>query len=67
MDQRQIFLRDVLTVLFKRKYLVAFFAVVVIGVVFVGNQMWPETYESTAKVRLIRGRTTSQTDPSVEI
>ncbi|HNZ19071.1 MAG TPA: exopolysaccharide transport family protein [Candidatus Hydrogenedentes bacterium] len=65
MDQRQIFLRDVLTVLFKRKAFILVFIAVVFGVVLAGNYVWPPTYESVAKVRLIRGRTTSQPDPTV--
>ena len=65
MDQRQIFLRDVLTVLFKHKLFIVAFIAVVTGVVLVGNYVWPPTYESVAKVRLIRGRTTSQPDPTV--
>ncbi|MFO7974018.1 MAG: hypothetical protein R6V12_05225 [Candidatus Hydrogenedentota bacterium] len=65
MDQRQIFLRDVLSVLFKRKVFIFVFIVVVFGVVLVGNYLWPPTYESVAKVRLVRGRTTSQVDPTV--
>ena len=56
MDQRQLFLRDVLTVLFKRMFLIAFFALVVFVVVFAGNYVWPPTYESVARVRLIEGR-----------
>jgi len=65
MDQRQIFLRDVLTVLFKRKMFILVFIAAVFGVVLLGNYVWPPTYESVAKVRLIRGRTTSQPDPTV--
>lgn len=65
MDQRQIFLRDVLSVLFKRKVFILLFIAVVFGVVLLGNYVWPPTYESVAKVRLIRGRTTSQPDPTV--
>ena len=64
MEQRQLFLRDVLTVLFKRKFLIAVFAVVVIVAVFVGNQLWPATYEATAELRILRGRETSQLQPS---
>ncbi|HOF40696.1 MAG TPA: exopolysaccharide transport family protein [Candidatus Hydrogenedentes bacterium] len=65
MDQRQLFLRDVLTVLFKRKAFILVFLILVFGVVLVGNYLWPPAYESIAKVRLIRGRTTSQPDPTV--
>lgn len=64
MEQRQLFLRDVLTVLFKRKFLIAIFAIVVIVAVFVGNQLWPPTYESTAKLRILRGREVSQLQPT---
>lgn len=64
MEQRQLFLRDVLTVLFKRKFLIAIFAIVVIAAVFVGNQVWPSTYESSAKIRILRGRETSQLQPT---
>ncbi|MCC6695119.1 MAG: hypothetical protein IT365_05770 [Candidatus Hydrogenedentes bacterium] len=60
MDQRQLFLRDVLTILFKRKGLIVLFAVVVIAGVFVGNMLWPKTFESTAKLQLLRGRETLQ-------
>lgn len=57
MDQhRQLFLRDVLTVLFKRKVLIVFFIVLVVAGVFVGNMLWPPTYESSAKIQLLRGR-----------
>jgi uncharacterized protein involved in exopolysaccharide biosynthesis len=65
MDQRQIFLRDVLSVVFKRKFLIVFFLIAVFAVVFVGNYAWPPSYESTAKVRLMRGRETSQTNSTV--
>ncbi|MCP4643243.1 MAG: polysaccharide biosynthesis tyrosine autokinase [bacterium] len=65
MDQRQIFLRDVLTVLFKRKVLILFFALVVFGVVFAGNYVWPPTYESVAKVRIMEGRDQQVADPTV--
>ncbi|MBI4557565.1 MAG: hypothetical protein HY706_08280 [Candidatus Hydrogenedentes bacterium] len=65
MDQRQIFLRDILTILFKRKALILLFTVGVVGVVFVGNYAWPPTYESSAKVRLMRGREVSQPEPTV--
>ena len=60
MDQRQLFLRDVLTILFKRKGQIVLFAVVVIAGVFVGNMLWPKTFESTAKLQLLRGRETLQ-------
>ncbi|HNR31253.1 MAG TPA: Wzz/FepE/Etk N-terminal domain-containing protein, partial [Candidatus Hydrogenedentes bacterium] len=65
MDQRQFFVRDVLTVIFKRIKLILFLPILIFAVVFVGNYLWPPTYESMAKVRLVRGREVSQTDPTV--
>ncbi len=65
MDQRQFFLRDILTVIFKRKMLIMFLPVLVFGLVFLGNYVWPPTYESVAKIRLTRGREVSQNDPTV--
>jgi polysaccharide biosynthesis transport protein len=62
MDQRQVFLRDVLLVLFKRKILIVLFAAVVFVATFLGNYAWPPTYESMAKVRLIKGREQVSTD-----
>lgn len=59
-QQRQLFLRDVLTVLFKRKILIVLFIVLVLAGVFVGNMVWPPTYESSAKIQLLRGRETLQ-------
>ncbi len=61
MDQRQLFLRDVLTTLFKRKGLILFFAILVVVLVFVGNTVLPPTYESTAQIMLLRGRETLST------
>jgi uncharacterized protein involved in exopolysaccharide biosynthesis len=60
-QQRQLFLRDVLTVLFKRKVPIVLFIVLVVAGVFVGNMVWPPTYESSAKIQLLRGRETLQT------
>lgn len=60
MEHRQIFLRDILTVLFKRKWLIILFALVVLVGVYIGNLVWPPTYESVAKVQLLRGRETLQ-------
>lgn len=60
MDQRQLFLRDILTVLFKRKKLIVFFAVVVIAATFAGNLVWPPTYESAARIQILPGRETLQ-------
>lgn len=65
MKQRQIFLRDILAILFKRKLLIVTFAILVFAIVFVGNYVWPPTYESAARLRLTRGREVYQTDPSV--
>lgn len=65
MKQRQIFLRDILAILFKRKFLIVTFAILVFAIVFVGNYVWPPTYESTARLRLTRGREVYQTDASV--
>ncbi|HOJ34646.1 MAG TPA: Wzz/FepE/Etk N-terminal domain-containing protein [Candidatus Hydrogenedentes bacterium] len=65
MDQRQIFLRDILTVLFKRKGFIVSFAIVVIVLVAAGNYVWPKTYESVAKVQVMRGRETVGVDPTV--
>ncbi|MBI5093637.1 MAG: polysaccharide biosynthesis tyrosine autokinase [Candidatus Hydrogenedentes bacterium] len=65
MDQRQLFLRDILTVVFKRFLLIVSFAAAVFLVVYVGNYAWPVTYESTASVRLTQGREVSTTDPTV--
>ena len=65
MDQRQFFLRDILTVIFKHLTLLIVLPLVILAVVFVGNYVWPPTFESEAKVRLMRGREVSQTDPTV--
>ena len=65
MDQRQFFLRDVLNVIFKHLRLLLFFPVAVVLVVIVGSYIWPPTYESTAKVKVTRGREIAQTDPTV--
>ncbi len=64
MDQRQLFLRDVLTVLFKHKVLIVLFTALVTALVTAGSVFWPPTYESEAKVRLMRGREVAQTDPA---
>lgn len=65
MDQRQFFLRDLLTVIFKHKALIITLPILVFALVFVGNYVWPPTYESSAKVRIMRGREVSQTDTTV--
>ncbi len=58
MDHRQLFLRDVITTLFKRKGLIFFFAILVLVLVFLGNTVLPPTYESTAQIMVLRGRET---------
>jgi uncharacterized protein involved in exopolysaccharide biosynthesis len=58
MDQRQLFLRDVLTTLFKRKGQIILFALLVVVLVFVGNIVVPPVYESSAQIMLLRGRET---------
>jgi polysaccharide biosynthesis transport protein len=65
MDHKQVFLRDVLTVLFKRKLFILLFVAVVFALVFAGNYVWPPTYESVAKVQILRGRETTGVDPSL--
>lgn len=65
MDQRQLFLRDILTVLFKRKLMIASFIVLVFVVVFAANYVWPVTYQSVAKVRIIEGRENLVAPPTV--
>lgn len=65
MDQRQLFLRDILTVVFKRFYLIVAFTALVFLVVYIGNFAWPVTYESTASIRLTQGREVSSTEPTV--
>lgn len=65
MEQRQVFLRDILTVLFKRKFLIVSFAVLVFAVVFVGNYAWPPKYESVATVRIMQSREVGQNDPTL--
>ena len=65
MEQRQFFLRDILTVVFKHLKLIIALPLIVFAVVFVGNYVWPPTFESSAQVRLTRGREVSQADPTV--
>lgn len=65
MDQRQFFLRDILTVIFKHLRLLIFFPAIVLAVVIVGSYVWPPTYESVAKVKVMRGREVAQADPTV--
>lgn len=65
MDQRQFFVRDILTVIFKRIKLIIFLPILIFAVVAAGNYLWPPTYESSSKVRLVRGREVSQSDPTV--
>jgi len=64
MEQRQLYLRDILSVLFKRKWLIVLFAIAVIVIVVIANQVWPETYESDASVRILRGRQVTQIQPT---
>lgn len=54
-----------MTILFKRKALIVFFTILVFAVAFVGNYVWPPTYESVAGIRLTRGREVIQSDPTV--
>ena len=65
MKQRQIFLRDILTILFKRKFLIVLFAILVFAAAFGVNYVWPPTYESVASIRLTRGREAVGTDTTV--
>lgn len=65
MDQRQFFLRDILTVIFKRMKLIVILPVFILVVVTLLSYLWPSTYESVAKVQLMRGREVSQSDPMV--
>lgn len=65
MEQRQVFLRDILTVIFKRLFFIIGFVLLVFVLVFVGNYLWPPTYESMAKVQITKGRETVAADPSV--
>jgi len=65
MEQRQFYLRDILTVIFKHKKLIMLLPLIIIGVTFVGGYVWPPSFESEAALRLTRGREVSQTDPTV--
>lgn len=65
MEQRQVFLRDILTVIFKRLFLIIGFVLLVFVLVFVGNYLWPPAYESVAKVQVTKGRETVAADPAV--
>jgi uncharacterized protein involved in exopolysaccharide biosynthesis len=65
MDHRQFFVRDVLTVLFKHWKLIVFLPIFIVVGVFFLNYLWPPTYESSALVKLVRGREVSQADPTV--
>ncbi|MCL4216262.1 MAG: hypothetical protein KJ052_04550, partial [Candidatus Hydrogenedentes bacterium] len=56
MEQRQVFLRDVLTTLFKRMRYILGITVIVFAVVAIGTFFWPRQYESTATVQVLRGR-----------
>lgn len=65
MDQRQFFVRDILTVVFKHLKLIIVFPIVLFLIVGGLNYIWPPTYESEAKVRIIKGREVMQADPTV--
>ncbi|MBI1318635.1 MAG: hypothetical protein GC168_06770 [Candidatus Hydrogenedens sp.] len=65
MDQRQFFLRDILTVVFKHMKLLIFFPILVLIVVTAVSYLWPATYESVAKVKIMRGREVAQADVTV--
>jgi len=65
MDQRQFFLRDILTVVFKHSRLIIIFPIVVLAIVAALSYLWPPTYESVAKVKIMRGREVSQADTTV--
>jgi len=65
MEQRQFYLRDTLTVLFKHKQLLLLLPLFIVLVTFVGGYVWPPSFESEAKLRLTRGREVSQADPTV--
>lgn len=65
MEQRQFFLRDILTVVFKHKRLLITFPLVVLVLVTALSYIWPPTYESEAKIRLMRGREVFQSDPTI--
>lgn len=65
MEQRQFYLRDVLTVVFKHKNLIVLLPLFIILVTFIGGYVWPPSFISESKIRLTRGREVSQTDPTV--
>lgn len=65
MEQRQFYLRDILTVIFKHLRLIVVLPLIIIAITFVGGYIWPPSFESEAKIRLTRGREVSQTDPTV--
>lgn len=65
MEQRQFYLRDVLTVIFKHKSLLVWLPLFIILVTFIGGYVWPPSFISEAKLRLTRGREVSQADPTV--
>jgi len=62
MEQRQFFLRDILTVVFKHKRLLIVFPAIVLIFVTILSYIWPPTYESEAKIRMMRGREVFQPD-----
>lgn len=65
MDQRQFFLRDILTVVFKHLKLLIFFPIFVLIVVTAVSYLWPPTFESIGKVKIMRGREVAQADVTV--
>jgi succinoglycan biosynthesis transport protein ExoP len=65
MEQRQFYLRDILTVVFKHKTLIVMLPLFIILLTFIGGYVWPPSYISESKVRLTRGREVSQADPTV--
>ena len=65
MDQRQFFLRDILTVVFKRRGLIITVGLLVVAVTLVFGYMWPPSFESEASVQISHGREVSQADTTV--
>ena len=65
MDQRQFFLRDILTVVFKRLRLIIGLSIVVVIISLALSYGWPPSYESGASVRISHGREVSQADTTV--
>ncbi len=65
MEQRQFYLRDILTVVFKHKNLIVVLPLIIIVITGIGGYIWPPSFVSEAKIRLTRGREVSQADPTV--